>query len=102
MIAEVGIPFAYYQFDNESAKEPPFICFYYPNDDDLKADNINYSRINQVVVELYTNNKDFELEKTVETVLMSHGLAFTRVETFIDSQQLYEVVFTTEIVITEE
>ena len=42
MIKNIGLPFAYYQFPEGTAEAPPFICFYYSNDDDFKADDSNH------------------------------------------------------------
>ena len=101
MVAEIGLPYAYYQF-NETAQEPPFVCFFYSRDNDFKADNANYQKIEHLIIELYTDNKDFELESTVETVLSFHGLVWTRSETQLDSERMYEVIFETEVIITTE
>lgn len=99
MIAEIGIPYAYYQFSEATAKPPPFICFYYPNSADFMADNINYAKINALTIELYTDNKDFNLEKQVEDTLTAHGLPYTREETYIDTERMYMVIFNTEVFI---
>lgn len=101
MIASVGIPTAYYEFPDNTGQEPPFICFYYPGDNDFKADNINYAKINRLIIELYTDSKDFALEAAVEQVLKDNELAFIRNETYIDSERMYEVIFETQVIITE-
>jgi hypothetical protein len=102
MIESIGVPYSYYQFSKDTAKPCPFICFYYDSSNDFAADDTNYQRIRRLILELYTDNKDFTLEETVEGVLNSSGLVYSRSETYIDSEQMYMVVFTTEIVITEE
>lgn len=99
MVVQVGVPVAYYQFSNDTAKEPPFICYYYPNDDDFSADNINYARINQLVIELYTDNKDFTLESQLETVLIQHDMYFNKTEVHIDDEKMYMVTYTMEVLI---
>lgn len=99
MIADIGIPNAYYQFSEATAKPPPFICFYYPASADFMADNINYAKINALTIELYTDNKDFDLEQQVEAALIAHELPFTREETYIDTQRMYMVIFNTEVLI---
>lgn len=101
MVASVGIPTAYYQFPDNTGQEPPFICFYFPGDNDFKADNINYAKINRLIIELYTDSKDFALEAAVEQVLKDNELAFIRSETYIDSERMYEVIFETQVIITE-
>lgn len=101
MIASLKIPFAYYQFPNGTEQACPFICFFFENSNDLAADNTNYQRIRTLSIELYTDNKDFALEESVESLLNSNGLVYTREETYLDSERMYMVTFTTEIVVTE-
>lgn len=102
MIAEVGVPYAYYQFPEETGQEPPFICFYYPNNNDFVADGENYVNVVQLVIELYTDNKDFSLEATLEAVLDEHDLVFTREETYIDSERMYLQTYYTEVIINAD
>ena len=102
MISGIGIPFAYDHFDEGNAPDPPFICFYFAGSSDFSADNANYQKIRPLTLELYTDNKDFTLEGTVETALNNAGLVFVRSETYIDSERMYMVTFQTEIIITEE
>lgn len=97
-----NIPCAYYQFPEGTDQECPFICFYFESSNDLAADDTNYQRIRPLTVELYTDNKDFATEETVETVLNSHGLVYSREETYLETEKMYMVAYTTEIVITEE
>ena len=102
MIAEVGVPYAYYQFQEGTGQEPPFICFYYPNNNDFVADGENYVKVVQLVIELYTDNKDFSLEATLEAVLIEHDLVFTREETYIDSERMYLETYYTEVIINAD
>ena len=101
MVASIGVPYAYYQFPENTSLQPPFICFLFDTSNDFAADNTNYQRIRQLVVELYTDNKDFALEQAVETVLNQNGLVYSREETYLDSEHMNMVTFMTEIVITE-
>lgn len=101
MVAEIGVPYAYYEFA-DTAQAPPFVCFFYPDDSDVYADDSNYQTIKHLTIEVYTDTKDFALEATVESVLRSHGLTWARSETRIDSERMYEVIYDTEVVITEE
>ena len=102
MIAGIKYPYAYYQFTKKTAQPPPFICFYYETDDDLKADNKNYQKIANLVIELYTDTKDFTAEAAVEAALDAAELPYRREETAIESERLYLCAFYTAVVITEE
>ena len=59
MISGIGLPYAYYQFPDDTELQPPFICFLFQEDNDFIADGINYQQISSLVVELYNDAKDF-------------------------------------------
>ena len=102
MVSGFGVPFAYYQFPNGTEQTCPFVCFYFEFSNDMAADNTNYQKIRPLSIELYTDNKDFALEESIETALNNAGLVFSREETWLDTERMYMVTFVTEIVITEE
>ena len=102
MLSRIGVPIAYYQFTRRTAQPPPFICYYYERSDDEIADNKNYQRIRPLVVELYTETKDFDMEQRVEAALNAAELVFEREEAAINSERLYLCSFYTTVVITEE
>lgn len=102
MINGIGYPYAYYQFANDPNNPPPpppFICFYYPNSDDLKADNINYAAINALIIELYTDEKDFVAESAVEAVLKYNEIPYDKTETYIDSEKMFQITYVMEVLI---
>lgn len=101
MIKDIGLPFSYYQFNNDTAVAPPFICYFYTGDNDLLADNSNYQKIENLVVELYTDEKDFANEALIETALNDAGLVYSREESYLDSEKMYMVIYSCGVVITE-
>ena len=94
------IPAAYLQFPEDNAPPPPFICYYYTGDNDLKADDINYQKIRQLTIELYCDNKNFTLESAVESALTSNGFVYTKYEEYIDSEKMYMTTYEMEVIIT--
>lgn len=100
MIATINLPYAYYEFPDGTQQEPPFIVFYYPESDDLFADNANYVGIRRLYIELYTNEKDFDKEATVESVLSSNGLSYRKIETYIGSERMFQITYETEVIIS--
>lgn len=93
MLKSIGVPIAYYQFDEGTGQQPPFICFYYPGINPFQADNINYYRIDQLTIELYTDEKDFELEETLEGVLDANGIPFDKSEAYIGSEKMFQITY---------
>lgn len=100
MIASAGLPYAYYEFPNDTPQTPPFICFYFPDSDDFYADNQNYVGIRRLYVELYTNEKDFDLESTVEGVLTANGLTFRKSDDYIDSERMWQTLYEMEVILS--
>lgn len=97
MISEIGIPFAYDHFTEGENMEPPFLCYLLPGSENFAADGRVYHKINQVHIELYTDSKDPTVEEKVTAVLDSHGIFYDQTETWIESEKLYEVLFSFEI-----
>ena len=96
MIKQMGIPFAYDHFAEGESPDPPFICYLLPGSDNFAADGKVYYRINEVRIELYTDRKDLLVEEQVTAVLDEHGIFYDQTEVWIDSEKLYEVVFSFE------
>lgn len=102
MISSIGLPYAYYQFPEDTEQAPPFICFFYPENNDFFADGGNYQTIVTLVVELYTDTKDIEKELAVESALNTAGLTFTKESGYLDSERMQMTTYTMEVVINGE
>lgn len=93
IIKAMGIPFAYDHFAEGESPEPPFICYLLPDSDNFAADGKVYFKANEVHIELYTDTKDL----SVEVVLDEHGIFYDRSEVWIESEKLYEVLYSFEM-----
>lgn len=102
LVESFGIPYAYHHFDESTGQQPPFAVFYFENSADMYADDANYQNILNLNIEVYTDNKDFDLESAVETALKGAGLTWVKTESYIDDQKMYEELYETTVVITEE
>lgn len=102
MIGTIGLPYAYYQFPNNTGQEPPFVVWYLDGIDDLYADNSNYQRIVNLVVEFYSDEKDFDTEKAIEDVLDASGLTYDMDEQYLDDERMHETIYASEVLINGE
>ena len=93
ILAEIGLPFAYHHFAEGESPDPPFICYLTPRSDNFAADGKVYYKIDEYHIELYTDRKDPELEDSVEAVLDGHGVFYDKSEVWIESEKLYEVMY---------
>jgi hypothetical protein len=96
ILETLGIPYAYDHFAEGEGPDPPFICYRCPNSDNFAADGVVYFPITEIDIELYTDKKDPETEKKLEDLLTGSGIFFEKTETFIDSEKLYEVLYSFE------
>ncbi|MCH4013808.1 MAG: hypothetical protein LKE64_05720 [Solobacterium sp.] len=96
ILEELGIPFAYDHFAEGEGPDPPFICYRCPNSDNFAADGTMYFPITEIDIELYTDQKDPETEKKLEDLLVKGGIFFDKTETWIESEKLYEVLYSFE------
>ena len=97
MLQEMNIPFAYDHFAEGESPEPPFICYLIPGSDNFAADGKVYFKMNEVRIEVYTDFKDLDLESRVEGVLDGHEIFYNKSETWIQSEKLYEVMYSFEM-----
>lgn len=97
MLKEIKLPYAYHHFVEGESPEPPFLVFLYPGSDNFAADGKVYFKVNKLNIELYTDLKDVELEETVEAVLDKHGIFYEKSEVWIESENLYEVLYQMEV-----
>ena len=94
---KIGLPFAYDHFAEGESPDPPFICYLTPNSDNFAADGKVYYKINEIHIELYTDCKDLSAEQKLENVLDAYDIYYEKSETWIESEKLYEVLYTFEM-----
>ena len=97
IVAEISIPSAYDHFAEGESPDPPFITYLLPGSDNFAADGKVYYRITEVHIELYTDEKNPEVEALVEAVLDEHGIFYDKTEVWIESEKLYEVLYSFEM-----
>ena len=97
LLDEMGIPFAYDHFAEGESPDPPFICYLIPGTDHFSADGKAYQKINEIHIELYTDFKDLSVESKVETVLDKYDIFYDHTETWIESEKMYEVLYSFEM-----
>ena len=96
LMEEIGIPFAYDHFAEGESPDPPFITFLLPGSDNFAADGKVYLKIEEVHIELYTGEKNPETEALVEDALDAHEIFYDKTEVWIESEKLYEVLYSFE------
>ena len=101
IMADIDIPSAYDHFAEGESPEPPFICYLLPGVNHFAADGMAYFKINEVHIELYTDRKQPDVESALEAVLDRHGVFYNKSEVWIETERLYEVLYSTEVLRTD-
>lgn len=99
MLTQTGLPFTYYLFPVGKAPNLPYMVFFYSRSNNFPADDSVYQRIDTLNIELYTKNKSFTVEENVEAILNDWGFVWEKSETYLNSEEMYEVIYEMEIVI---
>ena len=97
MLDLTGIEYRYHHFKEREAIDPPFIVWLVADSDNFAADGIAYYKIDKLNIEVYTDEKDFDLEEKIETILTQHDIYFDKTESFIESETMYEVLYEMEV-----
>ena|SRR5699024_5817733 len=91
LLDATGYPVAYSHFNKPRAT--PFITYLVTYSSNFHADNKVHRSISNVDIELYTSKKDLQAEQTLEGLLNEHELPFDKVETYIDSEKIYQIIY---------
>lgn len=94
-LKETGLPVTYRAWPEGEAPGLPFICYFCEEDDPLFADASVYYRYTNVLVELYTKEKDIAREREVETALA--GCHWKKSETYISTEKCYRILYEIEV-----
>lgn len=97
MLNGIGIEYRYHHFETDEAINPPFICWIVPGTNNFSADGEVYLNATELNIELYTDQKNFELESMVEEQLNKNGIFWNKSETYIESEKMYEVLYEMEV-----
>lgn len=91
ILEKLEIPIAYNHFS--TFQKPPYLVYKVTSTNNFIADNKVYQKIRKVDLELYTENKNEELEQKLETILCENEMAFEMFETYIESEAVYQVIY---------
>ena len=97
----IGLPYAYHHFAEGESPDPPFLVFLFPSSDNFSADGIVYQRIDALHIELYSDRKQPDVERRLETVLDRHGFFYEKSEVWIEKERMYEVLYSMQVVRTD-
>lgn len=89
-------PTRYSHFNKK--QDLPFITYIDDGEENFHADNIDFLTGEFVQVELYTKNKDINLENKIKKLFRDYEIGFDKLPTqYIDSEEIFMSVFTIKL-----
>lgn len=93
-IGEFGLPYAFWEFDNEDqVPELPYIVYYDINPEIFYADNQAYYLANKFAVEFYSEKKEDSKIAELKAFFNAQNWAFTHEPSFIPEEDLFMEYF---------
>lgn len=99
MLDKAGFPVAYYEFGKKV--EPPYICYLVPESFNFGADNKVLAKIDNIQIELYTENKNIQAELKLENVLDEACIFYEKSEVYIKEENLFKILYEIDILRSE-
>lgn len=76
----------------------PIVVWLTPGTDNFFADGKTYKKITKLDIELYTDDKDWELEKKLEEILDKHDIAWEQTASeWLESEKMWESLYEMEV-----
>lgn len=96
ILSETGLPVARGGF--KKAQAPPYIVYIFSYSSNFAADSKVYLKRDNYQIEMYTEKKDIALEENLEGIFDTHGLVYDKTETYLESEQLIEVLHEIQLI----
>ena len=91
----LGIPFAFHHWDSPPGM--PYGVYFDDSTDNFGADGIVYHVVRRFNVELYTRQRNPELETQLETLLDGAGFYWDKDAAYVDSERFYQIAYEIEV-----
>ena len=96
ILSGAPLPIVYQSWDEnpetgQHAPDLPYIAYYFESSDNMFADDRVYVKIERLVMELYTQGKDFEAEERFEAFLDLAEIPWEKFENRLDRENMYRI-----------
>lgn len=88
---ENSINYAYGRF--KEATEPPFLVAISTGSNNFSSDNSVYKKIDEIELAFAYIDKDFELEKIIENIILKDVVWEKTSETYLEDEEIWQVSY---------
>ena len=97
-IKSTGTPVVAVRWPKGTAQAPPYVCWLLDSTSNAYGDNRVTKVIGRYDFELYCDQRNLALERSIESALDAAGIAWAKSGSYIESEDLIETVYTTELI----
>lgn len=97
VLDRTGVPFAYRKWEEGEVPPLPYGVYYAGPNNPFAADGVAYFSSQQYTLELYSRDKDPELEARVEAALTEAEIFFEKDEEYLSSEHMNEIIYEIEV-----
>lgn len=100
MLGELGIPYRYNHFTQREMEdvELPIAVWNVPGTNNFFADGKVYKKISRLDIELYTDEKDWNMEEKLEEILNKNGITWQQTASeWLESENMWESLYEMEV-----
>lgn len=95
ILKSTNLPVAYMKFDHP--QKPPYVIYRSITTNNVAADNMVFSVIEDYMIELYSNARDLISEGKIENALNQNKIFWNRSQTYIDSEKLNLAAYSIQV-----
>ena len=97
VLDRTGVPFAYRKWERGEAPKLPYGVYYAGPSNPFAADGVVYYSSQRYTLEVYSRDKDPELEARVEAALTQAEIFFEKDEEYLESEHMNEIIYEIEV-----
>jgi hypothetical protein len=99
VLESTGLPVVYHSFESSGGevKQPPYICYYLKESDNISGDDRVVAKLNRCNIELYTDYKSLKIEQKLEDALDGASIFYDKAESYIKEEKMFEILYEIEI-----
>lgn len=98
-LTELGIEYRYHHFTQKELQtiELPVIVWDINEKNNFFADGIVYHKTKVLNIKVYTQDRDWDLEEKIETMLTERGITWNYASDWLQKEEIWETVYEMEV-----
>lgn len=97
-IKSTGTPVVAVRYPTGTNPTPPYVCWLLDSTDNAYGDNRVTCVIGRYDFELYTDQRDLSLERSIETAFDAAGIAWAKSGAYDASEDLVETIYSADLI----